>query len=519
MSAESWSCSRRLRSRPIARRQSVTSATCASMNVVIHVELDVSGDRFTVTLKAARGKEQAQLRQYIDRQIKQAMALEAPNTVRSRRWRPLSGCGQTTRRSRRCESQTATPIPPAATCQRSLYVASRAGRRSSALGAGRHLRLLRRRPQRSPRSAFLLALPRSAASCNAWRALELGPPRMIFPDSLADVEMESIIDGLLACESLTDLSDEPSASGSSDFASSACSGSSSSSSGGGGGGGGSVSSSDGHCGARLVSALKVAQQLVAELEAKNGSEQLDGLGELRASPRLLLARSVHIQSSAEWRTLRNAVDPEDMEHMQALLRRINDLLLSQASTAAASPASAAVPAAAAPPTAAPPNSASQPFATVAPHQRIELLIVVCSPKQAPLQNAAREATEIAKAFTRAGHSVLILWGCDASQRCQRLAEHRPRYFLFSGHADASHPVSNRGTLALIDESSDRLVLLQPERLVGILTSALAKNYLQLIVINGCESAAMCEQIAKQGIAACGGHPRRTTPPLASSPQR
>ena len=104
-------------------------------------ELDVTGDRFTVTLKAARGKEQAELRQYVDRQIKQAMALGGS------KHRPVSTLETAERlwpnnkeiKEVRIADRHEYHLPQPAYF--SLYVASRAGRRSSALGAGRHLRL------------------------------------------------------------------------------------------------------------------------------------------------------------------------------------------------------------------------------------------------------------------------------------------------------------------------------------------------------------------------------------------
>ena len=69
---------------------------------------------------------------------------------------------------------------------------------------------------------------------------------------------------------------------------------------------------------------------------------------------------------------------------------------------------------------------------------------------------------------------------------------KPRVVLFIGHADAEHGTTGERTLGLTDPAGG-LVMMDPKTIVDIIGAG--KDRLELVVLNGCQSEAMCEALA------------------------
>ena len=112
-----------------------------------------------------------------------------------------------------------------------------------------------------------------------------------------------------------------------------------------------------------------------------------------------------------------------------------------------------------------------------------------------------EASLIRDCVCGAGGTCEVACGESAHQLNDRIHTRAPRVVVFIGHADAKHPTLNVPTLGLTDKSGG-LELLNPATLEAIF--AHASDRLELVVLNGCESAPYCESIAKTyGKAAIG----------------
>ena len=127
----------------------------------------------------------------------------------------------------------------------------------------------------------------------------------------------------------------------------------------------------------------------------------------------------------------------------------------------------------------------------------DLLIIVCSPTQAPLPGGHAELNAVRRVVEAHGQVVEERIGCTAEELRQALSELRPRMLLFIGHGDALHPVTGERTLGLTD-GAGKVIRLRPETLAEVLSQA---ERLELVVLNGCDSAALGEAVAVRGVIA------------------
>ena len=94
----------------------------------------------------------------------------------------------------------------------------------------------------------------------------------------------------------------------------------------------------------------------------------------------------------------------------------------------------------------------------------DLLIVLCSPAQAPLLSAQAEADAIQRSVQPFGLCVKLCESCTAARLRELIAELHPRVLVFIGHADATHPLTRSLTLGLTDAAGRLVTLSIPQRL-------------------------------------------------------
>ena len=123
-----------------------------------------------------------------------------------------------------------------------------------------------------------------------------------------------------------------------------------------------------------------------------------------------------------------------------------------------------------------------------------------SPGCAPLPKAFDEAHALAGIARRAGLTAHVLDRGGAAAINALLPERSPRIVWFIGHGDGEHPTHNERTLALTAEDGSVQYML-PKTLANIFGGA--SQRLELVVLNGCQSAAsdegphsLCEAISR-----------------------
>ena len=127
---------------------------------------------------------------------------------------------------------------------------------------------------------------------------------------------------------------------------------------------------------------------------------------------------------------------------------------------------------------------------------VDLLIVVCNPTVSPLPKAKEEADAVSKLAEKHGKCVEVHQSCTADELRELLAEEvRPRILLFIGHANA--PYEGEFTLGFTDAAGG-LQILDPATITEVVSNA---PNLELVVFNGCKSAALGKAVVRRGLLA------------------
>ena len=129
----------------------------------------------------------------------------------------------------------------------------------------------------------------------------------------------------------------------------------------------------------------------------------------------------------------------------------------------------------------------------------DLLIVVCHPTREPhtvLPKAVEEANVVRTLVEGLGKRVEVRNSCTAPELRELLAEEvRPRILLFIGHANA--PYEGEFTLGFTDAAGG-LQILDPATITEVVSHA---PNLELVVFNGCKSAALGKAVVRRGLLA------------------
>ena len=127
------------------------------------------------------------------------------------------------------------------------------------------------------------------------------------------------------------------------------------------------------------------------------------------------------------------------------------------------------------------------------------LIYLGSPAVAPLSQGLGELQECQAALTAQGWRVIVLHNRGGASTLERaLAEHNPRVLHFIGHADAKIGSSQARTLGLTDAAGE-LSLCSAKTLADLI----AAHCLDLVFLNGCQSAGLARTVCAQGTCCIG----------------
>ena len=129
---------------------------------------------------------------------------------------------------------------------------------------------------------------------------------------------------------------------------------------------------------------------------------------------------------------------------------------------------------------------------------VDLLIVVCNPTRLgpkfTLPKAKEEADAVEKLAKKHGKRVEVRYSCTVPELRKLLAEEvRPRILLFIGHADARY--KGEYTLGFTDAAGG-LQKLDQETITKVVSNA---PNLELVVFNGCKSAALGKAVVRRGL--------------------
>ena len=138
----------------------------------------------------------------------------------------------------------------------------------------------------------------------------------------------------------------------------------------------------------------------------------------------------------------------------------------------------------------------------------ELLVYVSSPASEALPFSSDEVERI----EALPGQIKVEKGGDGEGLRALLADLKPRYLLFIGHADIAHPHSKRATLGLTD-ATGAVVNLNPGTIANLLGRA---EGLELVVLNGCRSEAWPGPVVR---ARNPGSGRRTSSTKAATSRR
>jgi len=179
-----------------------------------------------------------------------------------------------------------------------------------------------------------------------------------------------------------------------------------------------------------------------------------------------------------------------------------------------------------PPVAAPAMAPLTVTVPPSPPALTELLIFACSPTRAELPACGSEAVEVAMAASWAA-GTHISYGGDVESLRAYLAAHRTKRFLFSGHTDlelpgasppgstaddpkpsgdspagGASPSSRRELCLAFTKPGGAVEAIEPVLCADILGSHAVGNggSLELVMLNGCRSAALGEAIRAAGVA-------------------
>jgi len=126
-----------------------------------------------------------------------------------------------------------------------------------------------------------------------------------------------------------------------------------------------------------------------------------------------------------------------------------------------------------------------------------LLVMACSPDKMPLANVFDEASQV----SRCGFPIVFCRGGTANDLAAELAKQNPRYFLFSGHADASLGVlGNRAgekTLCFTQPGggAEAIEADVVANTIGRYSGKGQGGRLELVFLNGCDSYKLGAKVA------------------------